>query len=307
MFFHYRNEGYSNMKKKVQKIFYNVIIYGFLVIMGFVFLFPLLKMISLSFMTSEDLVNPLVNWVPYEFSTENFERAIQVLGYGETLWTTTYVSLLPAILQTFACSLVGYGLARYKFVGNKIVFAMVLATFIIPSQVTMIPQFLMYKNLGILYSLNAYLLPAAFGQGFRSSIFILIFYSFYKQMPVSLVEAAEVDGANQFQVFWKIAIPIAKPGFLISFLLSTVWYWNETYLSSLYFGSNIKTLPIKLQTFVDSFNEMVSASEATAGISANEAVQMAGTFLVIFPLLVLYAFTQKWFVEGIDKSGITGE
>ena len=97
------------------------------------------------------------------------------------------------------------------------------------------------------------------------------------------------------------------PAYLITFLLSTVWYWNETYLASLYFGSNIKTLPIKLETFLETFNQMVSASEATAGVSANEAIQMAGTFLVIVPLIILYFFTQRWFVEGIDKSGITGE
>ena len=125
-------------------------------------------------------------------------------------------------------------------------------------------------------------------------------------MPVSLIEAAEVDGGTQMNVFFNIAIPIAKPGFLISFLLSTVWYWNETYLGSLYFQGKIKTLPIQLQAFVESFNKLV-ASEGTTGVTANEAAQMAGTFLVIVPLLILYAFTQKWFVEGIDKSGITGE
>ena len=295
------------MKKKASKIGYNVAIYAFLIIMGFIFIFPLLKMISMSMMTSEDLVNPLVSWIPFKFSLENYERAVGVLGYWKALGTTAFVSITPALLQTLACSLVGYGLARYNFKGSKVVFAMVLATFIIPSQITMIPQFLMYKDLGILYSINAYLLPAIFGQGFKSPIFILIFYSFFKQVPPSLVEAAEVDGGNQFTVFFKIAVPIAKPGFLISFLLSTVWYWNETYLSSLYFADRIKTLPVLLQTFVETFNKQVSASEATAGVSANEAAQMAGTFLVIVPLLILYAFTQKYFVEGIDKSGITGE
>ncbi len=295
------------MRKKLQKIFYHVMIYAFVIIMGFVFVFPLLKMISMSFMTSEDLVNPLVTWLPYTFSTENYERASKVMGYLQTLGTTVFVSVVPALLQTFTCSLVGYGFARYKFKGQNILFALVLATFIIPSQITMIPQYLMYRDLRILESINAYLLPAVFGQGFKSPIFILIFYNFYKQMPISLIEAAEVDGGTQMNVFFNIAIPIAKPGFLISFLLSTVWYWNETYLGSLYFRGAIKTLPMKLESFVDAFNKQLSASEAAGGVSANEAIQMAGTFLVIVPLIIMYAFTQKWFVEGIDKSGITGE
>ena len=294
------------MKKAVAgKLF----LYIFLCVTGFVFLYPLLKMLSMSLMAPDDLVNPLVNWVPYGFETANFSKAVQVLGYGETLWTTIYVSVLPALLQTLVCALTGYGIARYRFKGKNILFGLILATFIIPSQITMIPQFLMYKNLGILYSLKAYLLPAVFGQGIRSAIFILIFVLFFQQVhvPVSLTEAAEIDGANQIVIFTKIAVPVAKPGFLISFLLSVVWYWNEIYLGSLYFGANIKTLPMKLENFVETFNKMVSASEAGAGATANEAVQMAGTFLIILPLLILFFCAQKQFIEGIEKTGITGE
>ncbi|MDE6168615.1 MAG: carbohydrate ABC transporter permease [Acetatifactor sp.] len=284
-----------------------VFLYAFLCVTGFVFLYPLLKMISMSFMTADDLVNPLVSWVPYGFETANFSRAMQVLGYWQTLWTTIYVSVLPAILQTLVCALTGYGIARYKFKGKNLLFGLILATFIIPTQITMIPQFLMYKNLGILYSLKAYLLPAVFGQGMRSAIFVLIFVLFFQQMPVSLTEAAEIDGANQIVIFMRIAVPVAKPGFLISFLLSMVWYWNETYLGSLYFGASIKTLPMKLENFVEAFNKLVSASAADTGATANEAIQMAGTFLIILPLLIVYFCLQKQFIEGIEKTGITGE
>ena len=294
-------------RHSVVRIGTKIALYVFLCITGFVFLYPLLKMISMSFMTSDDLVNPLVSWVPYGFEVSNFTRAMEVLGYGSTLVTTIYVSVLPALLQTLVCALTGYGIARYKFRGKNILFGLILATFIIPSQITMIPQFLMYRNLGILYSLKAYLLPAVFGQGMKSAIFVLIFVLFFQQMPVSLTEAAEIDGANQIVIFTKIAVPVAKPGFLISFLLSVVWYWNETDLGSLYFGANIKTLPMKLENFVETFNKMISASEAGTGVTANEAVQMAGTFLIMLPLLLLYFCAQRQFIEGIEKTGITGE
>ena len=294
-------------RHSVVRIGTKIALYVFLCITGFVFLYPLLKMISMSFMTSDDLVNPLVSWVPYGFEVSNFTRAMEVLGYGSTLVTTIYVSVLPALLQTLVCALTGYGIARYKFRGKNILFGLILATFIIPSQITMIPQFLMYRNLGILYSLKAYLLPAVFGQGMKSAIFVLIFVLFFQQMPVSLTEAAEIAGANQIVIFTKIAVPVAKPGFLISFLLSVVWYWNETYLGSLYFGANIKTLPMKLENFVETFNKMISASEAGTGVTANEAVQMAGTFLIMLPLLLLYFCAQRQFIEGIEKTGITGE
>lgn len=294
-------------RQKATRLGGTIFLYAFLCVTGFVFLYPLIKMLSMSFMAPDDLVNPLVNWVPYGFEISNYTRATQVLGYVKTLWTTIYVSVLPAILQTLVCAITGYGIARYNFKGKNILFGLILATFIIPSQITMIPQFLMYKDLGILYSLKAYLLPAAFGQGMKSAIFVLIFVLFFQQMPVSLTEAAEIDGANQIVIFMKLAVPVAKPGFLISFILSTVWYWNETYLGSLYFGANIKTLPMKLESFVETFNKMVSASEASSGVTANEAVQMAGAFLILLPLLLLYFCVQKQFIEGIEKTGITGE
>ncbi len=294
-------------KQNAVHLLFKVLIYLFLIVTGFVFLYPLLKMLSMSLMSSEDLTNPLVVWIPYQVSWENFSRAVLVLGYLETLWTTIYVSVLPALLQTLVCAVTGYGLAHFRFKGKNVIFGLVLATFIIPTQITMIPQFLMYRDLGILYSLKSYLLPAVMGQGMKSSIFVLIFFLFFRQVPVSLTEAAEVDGAKQIVVFFRVAVPIAMPGFLISFLLSTVWYWNETYLASLYFGSNIKTLPMKLENFVDTFNKMISASEGQAGATANESVQMAGTLLIILPLLALFFVAQKHFIEGIEKTGITGE
>ncbi len=282
-----------------------ICIYAFIIIVGFVFLYPLLHMVSYSFKSAEDLVNPLVKWMPSEFYTDNFKKAYRILDYSKSLFVTIGVGMIPALLQTIVCSLVGYGLARFNFKGKKVIFALVLATFIIPPQITMIPQFLMYKDLNILYSLKAYIFPAIFGQGMKSAIFILIFYQFFCQVPKSLEEAAEVDGAGHLRIFFKIAVPTAAPGYLISFLLSTVWYWNETYSASMYFGSVIQTLPMKLAAFVATFNKLYPGSET--GATANEAIKMAGTCLSLLPLLILYFITQRWFVEGIDKSGITGE
>lgn len=294
------------LARRGRSLLQNIVIYVFVTVVGFVFLYPLLHMISYSFMSGEDLMNPLTGWIPASLYTENYARAFRVLDYGRSLAVTVFVSVLPAMLQTAVCAVAGYGLARYEFRGKKLIFAMVLATFIIPPQITMIPQYLMYRDLKLLNSVMAYLLPAAFGQGFKSAIFILIFYQFFKQVPRSLEEAAQVDGAGAFRIFWKVAVPIAAPGFIISFLLSVVWYWNETYLASMYLGASIRTLPIKLSVFAASFKQIYQSGGA-AGQTLNEAVKMAGTCLNILPLLVLYFLTQRWFVEGIDKSGITGE
>ena len=289
-------------------IVWKLCLYAFVIIIGFVFIYPLLQMVSQSFMSPDDIVNPLVAWIPQSFYGENYVRAVEILNYWKSLWASIYTSIIPALLQMCSCSLIGYGLARFNFRGKKVIFALVLATFIIPPQVTSIPQFLMYRDLGILYSLKAYIFPAIFGQGIKSAIFILVLFQFFSQLPKALEEAAKVDGAGNFRIFLKIAVPTALPAYLLTFLLSLVWYWNDTYMATMYFGSTIQTLPMQLSAFEATFKSLYPAAAGmNTGNTVNEAIKMAGTCLNILPLLVIYFFTQRWFMEGIDKSGITGE
>ena len=289
-------------------VVWKLAIYAFTLIVGFVFIYPLLEMISKSFMSVKDLVNPLIIWVPSELDTTNYEKALHVLNFWESVKTTLYVSTLPSLLQMLSCSLVGYGLARFRFTGKTLVIGMVVLTFLIPAQVTFIPQYLMYRDLGLLYSLKAYLLPALFGQGMKSAIFILVFFQFFAQLPKTLVEAAALDGANNLTIFLRIAVPTALPAFLLTFLLSMVWYWNDTYFASMFFGTEIKTLPMNLAAFEAQFSKMYPAAAGAGDPNMmNEGIQMAGTMLNILPLVVIYFFTQRWFMEGIDKTGITGE
>jgi multiple sugar transport system permease protein len=186
--------------------------------------------------------------------------------------------------------------------------AALLATFIIPPQVTMIPQFLMFRDLKLLETIWAFILPATFTQGIRSAIFVLIFYQFFNMLPRSLEEAAKIDGASTFKIFYRIAVPSATPAYIIAFLFSLVWYWNETTLTALYLGEKWATLPLKLQNFAVTFRRLYPADPySVVGKNLNEAIVMAGTFLTLIPLLMIYFFTQSWFVESIDRTGITGE
>lgn len=287
-------------------IMYKIFVYFFLISVGFIFLYPILTMISYSFKDGNDIVNPLVNWIPSNFYLGNYEKALAVLDFKGSMIETIYVTAIPALIQTLSCSLIGYGFARFKFPGKNILFFLVIATFIIPPQITVIPQFLMFKDLGLLESILAYILPALFGQGIKSAIFILIFFQFFKMMPKVLEEAAQVDGAGPMKIFFRIAVPMAVPAYIISFLFSFVWYWNETYLATMFLGGELQTLPMKLQQFAASFQKLFPATVVT-GQSLNEAVEMAGTCLNIVPLLIVYFVAQKWFVEGIDRAGITGE
>ncbi len=291
----------------IKFIISKISVYFILVLISFVFLYPVFYMLSYSFMSQKDLVNPFVKWIPTEPTFENFITASNVLDYPKALWITFLVSLLPTILQIISASVVGYGFSRFNFWGKKILFTLMLLTFIIPPQVTMIPQFLMYRRLGLLGTIYSYLLPATFAQGLRSAIFILIFYQFFNMFPKSIEEAAKIDGAHAWKIFVKIAVPSALPAYLVSFLFSVVWYWNETALASLYLGDKYKTLTLRLLGFAETFRRIYPIGTTYGGKSLNEAIIMAGTLLSILPLLIIYFIAQRWFVESVDRVGITGE
>lgn len=312
-----KREKLENSLLKIKRIFmgmqgtdgllFKLLTYGLLIGIGFVYLYPLLYMGSFSFKSLDDLLNPLVNWIPTEFYLGNYEKANEVLNFFSTLLETLYVTVLPALAQTAVAAVIGYGFARFEFKGKKVLFVLVLATFIIPPQVTLIPRYIFFNELNILGSLQAFLLPAAFGQGLNSAIFILIFYQFFRMVPKALEEAAQIDGAGHLRIFLTIALPMAVPAVIISFLFSFVWYWNETYLAAIYFGDQLTTLPLQLQKFVATFQKMFPAEMGLSGNQLNEGIKMAGTVLSILPLLIVYFITQRWFVEGVDRSGITGE
>lgn len=288
-------------------LIFKILIYGLLIGIGFVYLYPLLYMGDYSFKSLDDLLNPLVNWIPTNFYLGNYTKANQVLSFFPTLLETLYVTVLPAAAQTAVSAIIGYGLARFDFRGKKVLFVLILSTFIIPPQVTLIPRYLFFNELNILGSIKAFLLPATFGQGLNSAIFILIFYQFFRMVPKALEEAAQIDGAGHFRIFFTIALPMAVPAFIISFLFSFVWYWNETYLAAIYFGDQLTTLPLQLEKFEATFQQMFPAQMGLGGNQINEGIKMAGTLLSILPLLIVYFITQRWFVEGVDRSGITGE
>lgn len=310
-------QDFINIKNKVKSkmlgsswdlgLLYKIILYAMLILFGFIFIFPLLHMMSYGFMSPEDVTNPFVTYVPTSIYFKNFSTAFKVLNFWPSLGRSLLLAILSSVVQCLSTSLIGYGLARFKFRGKNLILVLVLLTFIIPSQVTMIPQMIMYTNLGM-NNIMAFIVPALFGQGLKSPIFILIFFQFFRTVPQSLEEAAKIDGANVITIFIKLAVPLALSAFVLTFLFSFVWYFNETTLTSIFLGNTYQTLPLKLQSFQAAFSEMNSgAGSSDTGKNINEAIYMAGTFLSIIPLLLIYFIFQRHFVESIDKAGITGE
>jgi multiple sugar transport system permease protein len=288
-------------------LMFTVVLYALLIAIGFVYLRPLLFMFVTSIKSPGDLLNPMVQWVPTELFLGNYTKAFRVLDYPHTLMTSIVVSVTPSVLQTFVASVVGYGLARYRFRGKSLVFLLLLATFIIPPQNTVIPQMLTYRNLGLLGNPFALVIPALLGQGYRSAIFILIFYQSYVSLPKVLEESARLDGASDLRIFFSIAIPSALPAYVVSFIFSTVWYWNETFLTVIFLEGGVNTLPMQLSKFTQAYENLYPPGVVNIFDRLNEAVKMSGTFLNILPLLLMYFILQRWFVESVEMTGITGE
>ncbi len=286
---------------------FTAVLYALLIAIGFVYLQPLLFMFITSIKSPSDLLNPMVQWVPTEFYMGNYDKAFRVLEYSDTLLASVLISTIPSLLQTFVASIVGYGLARYRFWGKPFVFLLLLATFIIPPQNTVIPQMLTYRDLGLLGNPLALILPAVMGQGYRSAIFVLIFYQSYISLPKVLEESARLDGASDLRIFFSVAIPSALPAYIVSFIFSTVWYWNETFLTVIFLDGGVTTLPMQLSRFALAYENLYPPGTVNIFDRLNEAVKMSGTFLNILPLLVLYFVLQRWFVESVEMTGITGE
>jgi multiple sugar transport system permease protein len=287
---------------------FKLFVYGLLISVGFVYLYPILYLVSQSFKSLTDLLDPTVLWIPQKLYVENFIQAWHVLNYMDTFWHSVINSVLPAIGQTVSCAIVGYGLAKFRFPGKTIILGLMMITFIIPSQVVMIPLYLMFNHYHMLGSPLPFFVPTIFAQGIKGVLFILIYTQFFRTIPTSLEEAAQMDGAGFIRTFFNVILPISTPAIVVVLLFSTVWHWNETYLASLYLGDSMTTLPMQLKTFNDSFSKLYSSAVGTGKHKdINESIRMAGTLLIVLPLLVLYLFAQRRFVEVVDKTGITGE
>ncbi|MGB4659936.1 MAG: carbohydrate ABC transporter permease [Mobilitalea sp.] len=309
-------------KDKVRKLFMGsrekdgilkkTVIYGLLICIGFVYLYPLLYMISKSFMNLEDLLDTSINWIPSSFYLKNYIEAASSMDYISTFFQSVIVAGAPTLINVVICSLVGYGFARFNFKGKKILMALLIFSYIIPPQITMMPTYVLYSDMKLTGTLWAFLLPALTGQGLNAPIFILIFYQFFKQVPKVLIEAAQIDGAGYFRSFLKISIPSAIPAIITVLLFSIVWYWNESYLTQLYVSGvfvqgNWTTLIVQLKGFDANYSQALVNTVEGVSSSNNESIRMAATMLSIAPVLLMYFILQRYFVESIDRTGITGE
>ena len=245
------------------------------------------------------------------FRSENIKVAAKVLNLKSTLLNSLLWSGGLAIAQTVVSALTGYALSRYEFKLKKLFYLLILLAFIIPVPVLMVPRLMMFVTLQetLKISLIGTAIPQAamalLGQGVYSTVLILIFQNFFNMIPHSLDEAAQIDGAGSWQVFYHVVVKMSVTTVLVVFLFSFVWNWNETYVTGTLMRNTIQLLPAKLSLFNSEFESSVSS--AGSAFKINEAYKMAATLISIAPLLLLYMGVQKQFIQGIENTGITGE
>lgn len=309
-----RDKVASALKRRFRVVaavtFHYVLLFG----LSFVFIYPMLYMFSKSLMTPADLTDASVQWLPKKLSFSNYEYAFEELVFVKSFFNSMVTSLIPALIQILSCAIAGYGLARYRFPGYTLLLGMVLFSFLIPPQTIVVPLYMLFSDMNWINTYLPYIVPPLFGHGLRGALFVLIFMQFFRGLPYQMEEAARIDGASAFRTFWSIMMPLARPAMLVVFLFSLVWHWNDLFQPSLYTMLNENFNLTQYLSIMDGKGEQ-ELSQGLGGAASDlvglaptfQNRVMAGALMTILPMLLLYLFTQRYFVEGVERAGIAGE
>ncbi|MBO5265087.1 MAG: carbohydrate ABC transporter permease [Ruminococcus sp.] len=308
------NEVSLRRKKRLREIIWPFFRFFILFGLGFVILYPLIYMLSCAFRESSDMTDPTVMWITRHYTLDIIRETINAMDFGNTLLNTLKLNIGCSVVQVISCAITGYGFARFKFRGKGIMFGIVIMMILVPAQIISLPLYTQFRYFGIkgIFSINqidsmaCMYLPAATGNGIRSGLMVLIFRQFFRGMPKELEDAAYLDGCGPFGTFLRVMMPNALSSLLTVFLFSVVFYWNDYYVSSTFFTNN-KTVSLMLKNLSSQLSLMLF-NDATVQISAREQIvwMEAGCLISIMPILIMYIFLQKYFTEGIERSGIVG-
>lgn len=314
---HYRYIFGRRVSDKVWPIFRFIILFG----LSFVILYPMLFMISCAIRPQFEMNDPSIMWIPKTFIFSNITDVWQATDMGNVLINTITVNVVCSLLQVVTCAITGYGFARFKFKGRGFLFLIVILQIIVPTQVILIPQFMQFRyfdifgiftaiiggrdpGINLTNSPMALYLQAFFVNGIRAGLFILLFRQFFRGLPKELEDAAHLDGCGPFATFIRIMVPNAKTSFLTVFIFSLVWYWNDSYVSNMFF-SEADTVALQVGNLFSTVSAWMNGT--VTGVASDYIVWIeAGCLISILPILIIYAFLQKQFIEGIERSGITG-
>lgn len=278
-----------------------VIVYALLILCGIIVLVPFFWMVSTSLKTQDQLFTRQVNFIPAPIVPENYITVWERLNSirpGMTFWriigNTLFITLLAMFGEIFSASLVAYGFSRFRWRGRDLLFGIMLATVMIPSIVTRVPGFLIWRELGLLNTYDPLTWPSLFAWG---PIYVFLMRQFFLSIPRELEEAAIIDGANVAQIYWHIMLPLIRPVLLAISVLSFQGNWNNFQGPILYL-STPEMFPLALA--MRFFDQSLSLA------APQWQYMMAMATMMTIPVLILYFLAQKQFLEGINVGGVKG-
>lgn len=252
---------------------------------------PAWYLISTALMTNRQFFQRELQWFPNPITLENFERAFQIVPLGRYIFNTLVIELWTVPATLVSASLVAYAFARLRWPGRDACFLILLATLMLPPQVTLIPLYVIFRNLNWIDTWIPLIIPAFLG---GNPFYIFLIRQFMRGVPRDLSDAARIDGAGEFRVFWSIVLPLCKPVLAAIAIFSFIATWNDFFNPLVYIQTDdLKTLALGLAGFTNQYGTDVTALLA------------ATTFGVLAPIL-LFGVAQRYFVEGITFTGSKG-
>lgn len=298
------------MKKYAISIFRAILLFG----MCFMILQPILNKISLSFMAEKDLYDTSIVIIPKHFSVNNWKISMYLLDYTKSLINTIWVSLLVSAIEVVMCTFVGYGFSRFQFPLKRFWFFCVILLIVIPPQTlstSLYLHFRYFKFFGATLNLKGTMLPYIMMcftcMGLKNGLYIFMIRQYYLGFPFELEEAAYVDGCGPFATFFRIMVPGAKPIITSCFLFSFVWQWTDSFYSNLFLGK-IQLLARQVVGLTDKLSIYLSRARGGGNVSVPPALAGAmnstSVLLIVIPLIILYLFCQRMFVESLASTGV---
>ena len=305
-------------------------IFRFILMLGvsYVIIFPFVSKIANSFMPLEDVVDATVSLIPKNFTFDNYKYIFLENEYLRAFGNTLLLSLTTALIQTFVSCLVGYGLAKFKFKGNNLVFILVVVIMIIPHSTLelamrdfftkfelLLPASMDQSTTGIIEliagrrpSIRDTMIPfyvlSLGGLAFKNGLYIYLMRQFFKGVPDELEESAYVDGSGTFRTFLQIIIPLSVPMMITVFLFSFSWSWTDVFYRDVFFeGLNA---PWMLSNIIQKVPPTLDYGNNLGMGMYRVAIQNTAGIMIILPLVIMYLFCQRYLVQGIERSGLVG-
>lgn len=274
-----------------------VIIFG----LAFLILKPFVEKIFMAFMSPEDLMDSTVRLIPRHFSVYYWKTAFDGLELNTTFLTTLMMSLSCALVATFFSTMIGYGLARFKFKGSRLAFIVVIVIMLVPPQVYSVAMYLNFVNfLGLNIRLTNTLIPLFLqnigGMGLKQGLYIYLIMTFFKGMPKDLENAAYIDGASPIKTFFLVMVPNARTIIATVFLFSFCWEWTDTAYPELFFT--------ELSVVANKIPSIFIRVGLTADPLGTSIVQNAACLIILVPLMVLFLLFQKMLIKSIVRTGV---